>query len=74
MAILSLMTTMVDRNDIFTTSPVIGPTSIRSPTLMGRSINRMNLLTRLLGMFCRPKPTPRAPARMVKVLRSMLAV
>ncbi len=40
----------------------------------GRSMRRMNPLTRLLVTFCRPKPTPRAPARMVTVLRSMPVV
>ena len=35
MAVLSLVTTMVDRSAVFTTSPVIGLISIRSLTLNG---------------------------------------
>jgi hypothetical protein len=72
-AMFSSVTTVVARAPIRRTSPLTPPTSMRSPTLIGRSKRMMRPLTKLLATFWSPKPspTPSAPARTVKALRSM---
>ncbi len=72
MEILSFVRIVVDLIEILITSPLISPTSILSPTLMGLSKRIIIPLTKLLVIFCRPNPipTPSAPARTVTALRS----
>ena len=70
---LSLVITVVLRRLIFTTRPAMPLTSTRSPMAMGRSAKIMMPLTKLLMIFCRPKPTPTLmpPAMSASELRSM---
>ena len=55
------------------TSPTTPPTSIWSPTLIGRSSIRMSPEAKLLTTLCNPIPTPiaDAPASSVTLVRSM---
>lgn len=75
-AMLSFVSIVVDRMEIFTTLPATLPISTRSPSLMGRSKSMTRPLTTLFVMVCRPKPTPtpRAPKSMVRLLKSRPAL
>ena len=53
--ILSLVIMVVARAEIRTTSPLVSPTSMRSPTLMGRSKRMMSPEMKLLVTFCQAK-------------------
>src|SRR6516225_30459 len=55
------------------TSPTLPPTSMTSPTLMGRSKSRIRPDTKLLITFCNPNPMPtvNAPARIVTFAKSI---
>ena len=71
--ILSLVTMVVDLNEIFTISPLTSPTSTLSPTLIGSSTSIVKPLSKLSVTFWKPKPipTPRAPANKLKALKSI---
>src|SRR5262247_276058 len=60
------------RTEMRRTSPCWSPTTIRSPTLIGRSISKIRPDTKLLTIDCRPKPMPtdRAPATMARLVMS----
>ena len=54
------------------TMPCWSPTTIQSPTLIGRSTSRIRPETKLLTIDCRPKPMPTdsAPATMARLVMS----
>jgi hypothetical protein len=58
---------MLARMPICSTTPEASSICTTSPILTGRSKSRISPETKLLNMFCRPKPTPtlNAPARIV---------
>src|SRR6478672_493240 len=55
------------------TSPTLPPTSMTSPTFIGRSKSRISPDTKLLITFCNPNPIPtlNAPARIVTFVKSI---
>ena len=65
----------VARTAIFFTTPCWPPTSIQSPTAMGRSTSRMMPETKFDTTCCMPKPMPTdsAPATKASEVRSIPA-
>ena len=61
----------VERTEMDFTMPCVVPTSIQSPSLTGRSINKMMPETKFDTTVCKPKPIPtdRAPATMARPAR-----
>ena len=72
---MSKVSIRVERTEMSLTKPWVPPTSIQSPSLIGRSISRMIPETKFCTMFCRPKPMPTdsAPATRASEERSMPA-
>jgi len=58
MRCLSKVSIRVERTAIFLTMPEYSPTSIQSPSFIGRSINRTMSLVKFSTTDCRPKPSP----------------
>ena len=73
LTLVALLALPLARMPIRSTTPTASPVCTESPIFTGRSKSRIRPETKLLMMFCRPKPTPTPSAltRMVNLVMSM---